>query len=103
MNDIELNAVLYYADFLSLKDRSIPITDTCKYFFIHNTPINSAHIAGVEPIYNQKSKYFKQAKIEYEAVKDKFGEDGVESFVNKITNINACGCVDGVRMLHCIH
>ena len=35
MNDIELNAILYYADFLSLKDVSQPVTDNCKYFFVH--------------------------------------------------------------------
>ena len=39
MNEIELNAILYYADLLSLKDISIPVTDNCKWFFIHNNPI----------------------------------------------------------------
>jgi hypothetical protein len=44
MNNIELNAVLYYADFLSLKAINQPVTDNCKYFFIHGAPINSLFI-----------------------------------------------------------
>ena len=43
MNTIELNAILYYADYLSLRSISTPVTDNCKYYFIHNTPINSAY------------------------------------------------------------
>ena len=46
LNNIELNAVLFYADVLSLEDISIPVTDTCKYFYIHNTPINILSIVG---------------------------------------------------------
>jgi len=46
LNNIEFNAVLFYADVLSLEDISIPVTDTCKYFYIHNTPINILTIVG---------------------------------------------------------
>jgi hypothetical protein len=46
MNDIELNAILYYADFLSLKAINQPVTDNCKYFFVYGVPINSAFIAS---------------------------------------------------------
>ena len=31
MNTIELNAILYYADYLSLRSISTPVTDNCKY------------------------------------------------------------------------
>jgi hypothetical protein len=61
MNKIELNAILFYADFLSLSKESKPITDTCKYFFIHNTPIHVKYVAGTSPIYDENSPYFKQA------------------------------------------
>lgn len=103
MNKIELNAILFYADFLSLSKESKPITDTCKYFFIHNTPIHVKYVAGTSPIYDENSPYFKQAQLEYELIKDKFDEDGVESYINNIAAIGASGCVDGIRMLKCIH
>lgn len=103
MNNIELNAVLYYADFLSLKARSIPVTDTCKYFYIHNAPINSAYIADVEPVYDKENQYFKQARDEYILLRDKFGEDGVLTFIDNIANLSACGAVGAVQMLKCIH
>lgn len=53
MTHAELNAILYYADFLSLKSESIPVTDNCKYFFIHGCPINSAYIVDLEPEYDK--------------------------------------------------
>lgn len=62
MTMIELNAILYYADFLSMKETSTPVTDTCKYFFIHGNPMNSCYIAGTEPIYDPENQYFKQSK-----------------------------------------
>ena len=44
MNYIELNMLLYYADFISLKATSIPVTDSCKYYFVNNVPMNSAFL-----------------------------------------------------------
>lgn len=52
MTHIELNAILYYADFLSLKHACHPVTDNCKYFFIHGCPMNSAYIVDMEPEYS---------------------------------------------------
>jgi hypothetical protein len=103
MNKVELNAILYYADFLSLKATCHPVTDTCKYFFIYGAPMNSAFILGLEPIYDKDNEYFKQAKAEYEIIKDKFGESGVESFIDDICCIKACGSVNAEQMLNCIH
>lgn len=103
MNEIELNAVLYYADLLSLKDISIPVTDNCKWFFIHNNPINSAYILNLEPIYDTNNKYFLQAIDEYYKLKDKFLEDGVKSIVGHICNLDALGCINAEQMLKCIH
>ena len=103
MNKIELNAILYYADFLSLKAKSQPVTDNCKYFFIHGAPINSAFILDLEPIYDEENPYFEQAKTEYEIIKNKFGDEGVESFVDDICSIKACGSVNAEQMLKCIH
>ena len=103
INTIELSAVLYYADFLSLKSTGIPVTDNCKYFYIHGAPINSTFILNLEPVYNTENEYFKQSYAEYLIIKNKFGEEGVNSFIDDICSIKACGCVDAERMLKCIH
>jgi hypothetical protein len=57
MNEIEHNAILFYADFLSLQRENHPVTDNCKYFFIHGFPINSAYIVDMEPEYDINDKY----------------------------------------------
>lgn len=103
MNNIELNAILYYADFLSLQAISIPVTDNCKYFYIHNTPINSCYILDLQPIYDESNQYFQQAIQEYTILRDKFGEDGVLTFVEKLANLGPCGAVTAEQMLKCIH
>ena len=103
MNEIELNAILQYADLLSLKDISIPVTDNCKWFFIHNKPINSAYILNLEPIYDTNNKYFLQAIDEYYKLKDKFLEDGVKNIVGHICNLDVLGCINAEQMLKCIH
>lgn len=99
MNEIELNAILYYADFLSLKHTNHPVTDNCKYFYIHGAPINSLFILNLKPEYDEQDIYFKQAKFEYETIKNKFGEEGINSFIEDVCNIRACGTVDARRML----
>ena len=43
MNQFEMSAVLYYADFLSLQYQNKPCTEQCKYFFIHGVPVNIAY------------------------------------------------------------
>lgn len=103
MNDIELNALLFYADFLSLKATSQPVTDNCKYFYIHGMPINSACILDMEPVYDPDNPYFQQALAEYTIIRDKYGDEGLETFIDDICCIRACGCVDAERMLKCIH
>ena len=103
MNHIELNAILFYSDFLSLKATSQPVTDNCKYFYIHGVPINSAFILNLEPDYDPQNAYFQQAFAEYNIIKEKYGEEGVETFIDDVCCIKACGCVDAERMLNCIH
>lgn len=103
MSDKELNAILFYADFMSLQAYAIPITDNCKYFYIHGAPVNSAFILDLRPKYNKDNKFFKKALEEYEIIKGKYGEDGIDSFIDDVCSIKACGCVDAERMLNCIH
>lgn len=103
MNHIELNAILYYADFLSLQERSFPVTDNCKYFYIHNTPINSCFILDLEPIYDENDQYFIRAFDEYTILKNKYGEDGVISFIERCANLSSSGAVTAEQMLKSIH
>ena len=55
---IELNAILYYADYLCLKEESKTVTDNCKYYFIYGNPINSAYIVDLQPFYDEESPYY---------------------------------------------
>ena len=103
LNNIELNAVLFYADVLSLEDISIPVTDTCKYFYIHNTPINILSIVGNTITLDYHNQYCKEALETYLILRDKYGEDGVQTFIDKICAIGVCGMVDAERILKCIH
>lgn len=103
LNLIEQNAILYYADFLSLQKESIPVTDNCKYYYIHGTPINSAYIVDRKPFYNKENVYYKQSVEEYAKIRDKFGEDGVISFVDNLCNLSALGCINANQILKCIH
>lgn len=103
MNKVKLNCILYYADYLSLKGSSKPVTDNCKYFFVHSHPVNSAYIAGVEPEYDENNKYFIQAYDDYDRIKEMFEEEGALSFIDDICFLRACGMVDATRMLQHIH
>ena len=103
MDDIEFNSILFYADFLSLKSISQPVTDNCKYFFVYGCPINSAFILNMEPIYDPENKYLLQAFQEYDMLKNQYSKDGAASFIDDICFIRSCGMVDAERMLSFIH
>lgn len=103
MTKIELNAILYYADFLSLQSESHPVTDNCKYFFIHGYPMNSAFIIDLEPEYDPESPYIAQAVAEYQAIQDKYDDEAAMSFIDEICCLKACGSVNAEQMLKCIH
>lgn len=103
MNDIELNAVLYWADYLSLKHSNHPVTNSCKYFYVHGVPMLSDYILNLPMLYNDQNKYFNQAKAHYNLLKNKFGESGVQSFIEDTCSIKAAGMVDGDRMMQDIH
>lgn len=103
INQVELSTILYYADFLSLKHASVPVTDTCKYFFIHGVPMNISFIVGLKPEYKEDNAFFQQSKNEYIMLRDKFGDEGVMSFINNICNLSATGSVNAIQILKCIH
>lgn len=88
---------------MSLKEESIPVCDTCTYFFVYNSPVNAACIDGGKPMYDENNKYIQQSIQEYELICKKFGEDGVLSFIDNICSLGACGRVSGMDMLRCIH
>lgn len=99
MNQIELNCILYYADFLSLKHECTTVTDNCKYFFVFGAPKNAAFIVGCSPVYDTENPYFVQAKQEYELLKQSDGDEGAISFIDDIAMLRASGSVDAYKML----
>lgn len=103
MDLIEQNIILYYADFLSLKEISRTVTDNCKYYFIHKAPINLAYLQNSEPFYDVENKYYKQAYQECKTIKDSMGETAVLDFVSNIGNLAVMGCIDDTLMLKQIH
>lgn len=103
MNEAEISAILYYADYMSLRDIDQPITDNCKYYYIYGTPINCAYLTDNEPFYDENNKYFIQSYNIYNQIKNKHGEEGVDSFIEDICALRSCGMVDARRMLSFIH
>lgn len=103
MNEFELSAILFYGDFLSLKNISKPLTESCKYFYIHGVPMNISLILNQKPIYDMDNMYFKQALEQYTILKNKYGEDGVLTFIDNICNLGVAGSVNAIQMLKYIH
>lgn len=103
MNIVEQNMILYYADFLSLKSVSKPVTDNCKYYFVHGVPMNSAYLVDLQPEFNESDKYYLQAYTECIQIQNKFGNDGLASFLEDICMLRARGCVNANQMLKYIH
>lgn len=102
-NLIELNIILYYADFLSLRDTSTTVTDNCKYVYIHDAPINCAYVNNTIPFYDKHNKYLIQAANELNQIKTKFGVDGMKSFIDGLGYIKIVGSIDAKQLLNCIH
>ncbi len=103
MNEAELSTILYYADLLALKQSSTTVTDNCKYFFVHGVPMNISFIVNLQPFYDENSPYFQQSVKEYCMLKNKFGEEGVKSFMENICNLGLAGSVNAIQMLKYIH
>ena len=100
---VEQNAILYYADYIALRDSSTTVTDNCKYYFIHNSPINSAYIVDSQPFFSTDNPYYQQAKREFELIKNKYDTEGYLSFVDNLCNLAALGVIDARNMLQCMH
>lgn len=103
INQIEYNAILFYADVLSLQERSIPVTDSCKYFYVYGVPMHILSICGYKVNLSVYNKYFKQSYKTYIILRDKYGEEGIKTFIDNICAISLCGMLDAERILKCIH
>ena len=99
----ERSAILYYADYLSLKSRCKTATDSCKYFFINGFPINSAFLLEDEPDYHRGNQFIIQSYNEYQLIKEKFGLDAVKSFIGDVCMIQARGSIGPEDILAQIH
>lgn len=100
MNDIDINRILYYADFLSLKNEYKPITQNCKYFFVHGTPIHITYLAGYQPEIDMNNQYFKQAYTEYRRLQLALDDQAANSFIDDICYIRASGIADAETMFY---
>lgn len=87
LNQFEQSAILYYADYMSMRETSHPVSDTCKYFYVYGYPLNSSFMEDSEPFYDTEDQYYKNALSQYLMIKQKFGELGVCSFLNNICNL----------------
>lgn len=94
--------VLFYADYLSLRDTYTPITDNCKYYYILGMPINVTKVVGCEPIYDKESKFYVQSYQELDQIRNKAGIEALSTFVRDLCNVFALGCINGEQMLKCI-
>lgn len=106
MNEIEQllfsNYVLFYADYLSLRETYLPITDICKYYYLLDCPINAAYVVGLEPVYDVENKYYVQSYGELKQIYDKFNFEALSEFIQNLCNIKAIGVVGGDTILKCI-
>ena len=103
MNQFEMSAILYYADFLSLQYSNKPCTESCKYFFVHGVPMNIAYIVDQEPVYDVDDQWFQKSLKEYSMLKHKFGDDGAISFLKNLCNLGSAGSVNATQMMKYIH
>lgn len=103
MTDVELNTILYLADYLSLQQKSIPVSETCKYFFIKGAPINIQYLQYKKIDVPLQNEYVKQALELCIMISHQFDEDGERDFIDHICEIQASGMVDAERMLQYIY
>lgn len=86
-----------------MRDTSTPVTDNCVYFYINRAPINNAYIWANGPFYDENNPFLRQSEAEYRAIKNKYNEDGITSFLDDICALKYSGKVDGETMLRYIH
>lgn len=96
------NAVLFYSDVLSLKEQYIPVTDTCKYYVIFGVPVHVSYLLGNIPEYNMDNKYYLQSIRSINNITDKFGYDGIQSFIYNLCSVGSMGCINGEQILKCV-
>ena len=106
MNEFEKlmfdNYVLFYADYLSLKNTCKPITDICKYYYLMDCPINAAYIVDLEPVYDTSNQYYVQSYTELKVIYDKIGYKGLSEFVQDLCFLKPLGVISGENILKCI-
>lgn len=94
--------VLFYADYLSLRETYTPITDNCKYYYIMGMPINCTKMVNSEPVYDVQNQYYVQAYQELTQIRNKVGLQALATFIRDLCNVFALGCINGEQMLKCI-
>lgn len=103
MTDLQKNLILYLADFFSMQEQNIPVTDTCKYFFINRAPLNIQYIATGNIDIDFDNPYVKNSILTLKMLNNNLTEKDAISFVTNLCEIQASGIVDGYRMLQFIY
>lgn len=97
------NILLYYADYLALRNKSRHVSDNCKYYYLFGGPINVAYICNNKPFYNEEDQYYQQSVKEITMIINKAGIQEALEFVNALCNVKAMGVIDANLMLKQIH
>ena len=100
---IKQNIILYYADYLAIRNNSRQVTDNCKYYYIYEAPINLAYLCNSQPFYDINDQYYIQSTKEIQMIINKVGLEEAKKFVNGICNVKVMGCIDGDLMLKQVH
>lgn len=100
---IEQNIILYYADYLAIRNASRQVTDNCKYYCLYGSPVNIAYLHNSSPFYDPEDEFYVQAYSELQTILNKSGIDAVKEFVVNICNLKVMGCVDADLMLKQVH
>ena len=100
---IEQNIILYYADYLALRNASRQVTDNCKYYCLYGAPVNVAYLHNSSPFYDTEDQYYIQAYTELQTILQKAGIEAVKDYVMSICNLKVMGCVDAKLMLKQVH
>lgn len=103
INDGEKNLILYYADYISLQHENIPVTDSCKYFFIKGSPYNIEYIVTHDIEVDFDNKYVREAYNNLRMLSNCFTKNAAAKFLSDLCEIQACGVVDAERMIQYIY
>lgn len=94
--------VLFYSDVLSLKEKYVSVTDTCKYYIIFGIPVHISYLLGNIPEYDMNNKFYIESEQDINRIIEKFGHEGVQSFIYNLCSVGSMGSINGEQILKCV-